>query len=81
MLGWAEKSKSSSCQGGGEVSEPHPAVPAAGFDGFDLDLKQPLPSRQPNCQHQAHPHHTEPYRVCRRVFYLSPASWTRFWSR
>ena len=20
----------------------------------------------------------EPYRVCRRVFYLSPASWTRF---
>ena len=28
--------------GGGEVSEPHPAVPAAGLGGFDLDPKQSL---------------------------------------
>ena len=28
--------------GRGEVSEPHPAVPAAGFGGFDLDLEQLL---------------------------------------
>ena len=26
--------------GGREVSEPHPAVPAARFGGFDLDAKQ-----------------------------------------
>ena len=37
----------------------------------DRNLPDPVASR---CDAVVY----EPYRVCRRVFYLSPASWTRF---
>ena len=37
MLGWAEKSKSSSWLGVGKFANRILAVPAAGFGGFDLN--------------------------------------------
>ena len=40
MLGWAEKTVVVELPGGGEVSEPHPGRPAAGFGSFDLDPEQ-----------------------------------------
>ena len=57
--------------------------PTNRFTAREGPLMTPTPHGH---QFAQHPHtlptySSEPFRVCRRVFYLSPASWTRFCTR